>query len=116
MNRILVVDDDRPIVKMQKQMLNRLGYDVEVFYNAMDALEKLKDSSSNFQLVITDYRMPQMNGLELYGELRSFSDIPVILCTGLGEVTPDEPGSKLYYLEKPIEMAGLKSLVEKLLA
>jgi PAS domain S-box-containing protein len=81
--RILLVDDEAAIVKWCSQVLVRLGYRVAGFMNSMEALEKFKQDSNGFDLILTDLAMPQITGLELVKQIKKIrSDIPVILCTG----------------------------------
>jgi len=84
--KILLVDDEPKIVNWCSQVLIRLGYRVTGFMNGMDALEKFKQDSNGFDLILTDLAMPQMTGLELVKQIKEIrSDIPVILCTGFSD-------------------------------
>jgi CheY-like chemotaxis protein len=81
--RILLVDDELPIIKMQQQILKRLGYSVTTRTNSVEALEAFRSSPDQFDLVITDMAMPNMTGDTLTREVKSIRpDIPMILCTG----------------------------------
>ncbi|MGD8252312.1 MAG: response regulator [Desulfobacterales bacterium] len=83
---ILVVDDEEANLGMFKKMLNRLGYAVSVARSATEALSQIEKSAIGFDMVITDYAMPQMNGIELAETIkRNNSQIPVLLCTGVSE-------------------------------
>ncbi len=75
-NRILVVDDD-PLI--QKLIRGYIGHKIEVesFQSATDALQHLKEES--YSLVITDFRMPKLNGAEFIKKIREKYDIPVLL-------------------------------------
>ena len=84
--RILLVDDEPTIVKWCSQVLVRLGYRVAGFMNGMEALEKFKQDSNSFDLILTDLAMPQITGLELVKQIKEIrSDIPIILCTGFSD-------------------------------
>ncbi len=86
--RILFVDDQEPIVRMVKQTLERLGYQVVTRTSSLDALEAFRANSDKFDLVITDMTMPNMTGVELAPRLLEIRpDIPIILCTGFSEIT-----------------------------
>ncbi len=86
---ILLVDDEDLLVEMNKERLERLGYTAVGVTSWSDALELLSKTQNGFDLVITDYTMPRMTGLELAGELfRRRPDIPVIICSGLNEPIP----------------------------
>jgi PAS domain S-box-containing protein len=81
--RILFVDDEPSIVAMGKRMLEMLGYSVMSTTSSVEALNLFRDSSREFDLVITDLTMPKMTGEQLAAELtRIRQDIPVIICTG----------------------------------
>ena len=81
--RILLVDDEEPILHMEQMMLEKLGYKVTVRLSSLDALGAFKANPGNFDLVISDRGMPNMTGEQLAGELMSIRPgIPIILCTG----------------------------------
>ncbi|GFO63056.1 hybrid sensor histidine kinase/response regulator [Geomonas paludis] len=83
--RILFVDDEEDVVFAGKKMLERLGYQVVTGRDGMEALEIFRADPGAVDLVITDQTMPRMTGIELSRELAAVrSDLPVILCTGLG--------------------------------
>lgn len=101
---ILFVDDEEPIVKMSKMLLERMGYKVEAQTSSEDALKMFKESPERFNLVITDLAMPRMNGLVLSKELlRIRPDIPIIMCTGYGLSVTDTEARE----------AGIKAIVYK---
>ena len=78
--KILVVDDDRDIVKVVQINLEHAGYEVVTAYDGVEALEKVE--SDRPDMVITDDRMPRMDGFELVKKLQEddrFRDIPVIM-------------------------------------
>jgi PAS domain S-box-containing protein len=81
--RILLVDDEDPIVRMEKQMLERLGYNVTIRTSSIEALEAFRSAPDKFDLVITDMTMPNMTGVQLSQKLLEIRpDIPIIICTG----------------------------------
>lgn len=83
---ILLIDDERPIVDMQRQSLEKLGYKVIAKTSSIEALEVFRLQLNIFDMVITDMTMPKMMGDELIQEIRKLRpDIPVILCTGFSE-------------------------------
>lgn len=82
MNRVLIVDDDFLIRQLLSLILRSAGYSVLEAENGKDALDKL--SSHPVDAVITDLRMPQMDGIELTKAIRTnpaYEDIPVIMLT-----------------------------------
>lgn len=85
--RVLHVDDEPMICDVTRLCLERGGrFKVDVVHTAADALSQLKDAS--YSCIISDYEMPNMNGIELLKEIRSFDDdIPFILFSGRGRET-----------------------------
>jgi len=114
---ILIVDDDETQRIMLKKMLVREGYEVETAAGGRDALEKFKDISAD--VVVTDIKMPDMNGLELFHEINRINqDTSVILMTAYGSIESAvqvmAEGAS-YYLTKPIDPNHLKVLIKKAL-
>ncbi len=80
---VLFVDDEAPVVKMGRQMLQRLGYSVVASDSSVEALGLFKEQPDKFDVVITDMTMPNMTGDVLSREImRIKPDTPIILCTG----------------------------------
>lgn len=79
--RILLVDDNANGLAARKSVLEELGYRIVTCTSGADALEQF--DSSKFDLVVTDYKMPRMDGLELIGRLRKVTpDLPIVLVSG----------------------------------
>ena len=116
---ILLVDDEKQIVDVVRQMLERLGYQITVRTSSIEALEAFRASPAKFDLVITDLTMPNMTGDKLSGELMNIrSDIPVILCTGFSEKMSKERAEALGikdFLMKPVIINALAQTVRKIL-
>jgi CheY-like chemotaxis protein/anti-sigma regulatory factor (Ser/Thr protein kinase) len=117
---VLVVDDEKPIVDMLKEMLECLGYDVAERYGSYDALEAFRSRADSFDLVITDLTMPHMTGIDLAREiLKIRPDTPIILCTGFSAAV-DENWTKRVgikgFLMKPIDLRDLATTVNKILS
>ncbi|MBM9520610.1 PAS domain S-box protein [Desulforhopalus vacuolatus] len=88
---ILLVDDEEVIIKMEKRLLERLGYQVTSRTSSIDALEAFKAHPDTFDGVITDFAMPNMAGDKLAIELIKIRpDIPILLCTGFSENMSEE--------------------------
>ncbi len=117
--RLLVVDDEKPIAILEKQMLERLGYKVTVCLNSPDALKLYRKNPSSFDLVVTDMTMPNMTGKQLVEEIRTInSDIPIIICTGFSERINDEKSNTLGIagiLMKPIVKSEMAKTVRNVL-
>jgi len=85
MSKILLVEDDVSFCKMLENFLTRKDYSVETAFSAEEA--KIKIKNDNFDLIITDLRLPNYDGIELMSEFKSeFPQIPVILMTGYSDV------------------------------
>jgi CheY-like chemotaxis protein len=94
--RILFVDDKQSLVKMVRQILERLGYEVETKINPIEALELFRSGPDRFDLVITDMTMPQMTGQKLVKEILNIRpDMPIILCTGFSEKISEEKAGEV---------------------
>src|SRR5216683_3334576 len=79
--RILLVDDNVNGLAARKSVLEELGYRIVTCTSGADALEQF--GSHKFDLVVTDYKMPRMDGLELIGRLRKQApDLPIVLISG----------------------------------
>ncbi len=83
MYNILVVDDDREIVKAIEIYLKREGYNVEKAYDGIEAINKLKENE--IHLIILDIMMPNQDGLETLEKIRETKAIPVILLSAKSE-------------------------------
>lgn len=117
--RILLVEDEEQILRLEKQMLERLGYVVTAFTSGVDALNAVKADPTAFDLVITDMTMPKMTGERLNQELAMIRrDLPVILCTGFSENMSPEKAEAFGikgFLMKPVVKSELAETVRKVL-
>jgi len=77
--RILIVDDDAGTANLVRLYLERAGYAVDVSYNGLDAIEKAKKQIPD--LMVLDVMLPDLNGLEICRQIRSESDVPIIMLT-----------------------------------
>ncbi|MCX6558579.1 MAG: sigma-54 dependent transcriptional regulator [Candidatus Aminicenantes bacterium] len=112
---ILIVDDDRNLRKMLAFVLAKEGYQVEEAANGVDALKKLK--GRNFDLVISDIRMPDLNGIELLKKIKTHDpEIPVIMITAYATTNDAIEAMKLGaedYIMKPFSLEELKIIINK---
>ena len=117
--RILLVDDEEPIVRLEKHMLERLGYRITTCINSLEALAVFKANPDAYDLVVTDMTMPSLTGDLLAKELISMRpDIPVIICTGFSERIDKEKAAamgKSAFLMKPVVKSEMARMVRKLL-
>lgn len=116
---ILLVDDEAPIVRMEQQMLERLGYKVTPCTGSLEAIEAFKGDPGFYDLVITDMTMPHMPGDRLAEKLISIRpDIPVIICTGYSEKISEEKVKQIGirgFLLKPMVKSDLARMVRNVL-
>jgi len=102
--KVLLVDDEEAIIAMERQILERLGYEVFPCSGSMEALDTFRARPDQFDLVITDMAMPNLSGDKLAAELvRIRPDIPILLCTGFSETLTEDR----------IEALGIRGLVLK---
>ncbi len=116
---ILLVDDEKDIVQMEQQMLERLGYQVVSYTDSIEALEAFQASPDKFDMVITDMTMPKMSGDKLSVELMNIRpDIPVLICTGFSGTISEESAMDTGikgFLMKPIAYEELSQKIRELM-
>ena len=114
--RLLVVDDEAHQRDMLSGILARAGYSVRTAANGREALSLLREDS--FDLVLTDQKMPELDGLALLDDVRARSSVPVVLMTAFGSVSSAVSAMKrgaADYLTKPFERDELLLVLEKVL-
>ena len=114
--RILVVDDEKTLVKGMKFNLENEGYEVECAYDGAAALELAREG--RFDLLILDVMMPEMDGIEACMKIREFSNVPIIMLTAKSEDADKLMGFESGaddYLTKPFNILELKGGVRALL-
>ena len=114
--RILVVDDEKLIVKGIKFSLEQDGMEVTAAYDGEEALQHVKEG--NFDLVVLDVMLPKMDGLEVCQQVREFSQIPIIMVTAKGEDMDKIMGLEYGaddYITKPFNILELKARIKAIL-
>jgi CheY-like chemotaxis protein len=87
--RVMVVDDEEPLVELATRILGNLGYAPVGFTSSVAALAAFRADPERFDALITDERMPEMSGLALIREMRGTrSALPVVLMSGFLETMP----------------------------
>ena len=120
---ILLVDDEKDILDLFSEYLSSNGFNPISFQNPMEALNYYYQNQSNCSLVITDYKMPQMSGLELIKKIRE-KDIDYKIKTIVisAFIKDNLPYDKSYFLtvdkilEKPVYLDRLKKVVQELIS
>ncbi len=114
--KILVVDDERLLVKGIKFNLENEGYAVDAAYNGEDAVTMAR--LTPYDLIILDLMMPGKDGLQAAQEIRSFSTVPIIMLTARSERSDKLMGFESGaddYITKPFDVLELKARVRALL-
>jgi DNA-binding response OmpR family regulator len=114
--RILVVDDEKTLVKGIKFNLETEGYQGDVAYDGEEAVDLARNG--NFDLIILDVMMPKLDGLEACMRIREFSTVPVIMLTARSEDTDKIIGFEYGaddYVTKPFNIIELKARIRALL-
>ena len=118
--KILLVDDSMTTRTLEKNILTKAGYNVEIVENPLEALEKMKNTK--FDLIISDVEMPEMNGFEFLEKLKTdemYADIPVIMVSSL---ISDENkkrakilGAQKYIVKSEFEQDDFQETINKIL-
>jgi DNA-binding NtrC family response regulator len=111
--RLLIIDDEPPLLDLLGRYLGRKGYEVETCATPGDALAQFRADPERFALVITDLSMPEMNGEELIGRLRELRPhLPAIITSGY----PYQPqAAGIGFVQKPFLPQVLVEQIEKAL-
>jgi len=111
--RLLIIDDEPPLLDLLRRYLGRQGYEVETCPTPGDALAHFRADPERFSMVITDLSMPEMNGEELIGKLRELRPhLPAIITSGY----PYQPqATGVGFLQKPFLPQALVEQIEKAL-
>jgi two-component system chemotaxis response regulator CheY len=120
--KILVIDDASTMRKIQKNILNQLGYDdVVEAENGEDAIHQMKAHDFAFDLILCDWNMPKMNGIEFVRKIKSVENlkkIPIVMVTTEAErekvIEAVQAGAKGYVV-KPFTPDTLKAKINELL-
>lgn len=115
--RVLLVEDDQMLQEVLQETLTGFGCSVMCSDNGYEAIKVLKKDS--FDVIISDIKMPKMDGLSLLETLKSIGvDTPVVMMTGYSEFKDDqiEHAGGVVLLEKPFSRDKLKELFDQYLA
>jgi two-component system, cell cycle response regulator CpdR len=119
MARILLVDDEEPVRGFLKRGLEMDGHEVATAIDGADGLDRLAEKSGAFDLLITDIRMPIMDGIALaLAAKRDFPDLTILLMTGFADQRERAKGLQAIVtdvLTKPFSLADLRSTVTRVL-
>jgi len=120
---ILLVDDEKDILELFTEYLSSNGFNIISFQNPLDALEYFYKNPNNCSLIITDYKMPQMTGLDLIHKIRKQdTDCKIRTIVISAFIKDNLPYDKSYIktvdkiLEKPVYLDRLKKTVQELIS
>jgi len=116
---ILVVDDEEPIRKVVKKMLEQAGYSVQTAINGREAVDLFRNHSDEIDCVLLDLTMPLLNGRETLAEFRQVrEDVHVILSSGYNEqeaIKNFDEKAHLNFIQKPYNAADLLTKLKQVL-
>ena len=117
--RILLVDDDISVLKIETRILSGLGYQVTARGGSREALETFASAPDRFDLIITDMTMPDMTGMDLVGNILKLSPgMKSILCTGYSDTKTVEEIRQMginAILTKPVTLASFARTVRRVM-
>ena len=116
MSKLLLIDDDEKLAQPLQAYFSRYDLELENEIKPLEAIERLK--REDFDFVVLDVMLPQIDGFETCRRIRQFSDIPIIMLTARGEVMDRVVGLELGaddYLPKPFEPRELVARIQNIL-
>ncbi len=114
--RVLVVDDEKLIVKGIRFSLEQDGMEVECAYDGEEALEIAK--SQKFDIILLDVMLPGLSGFEVCQQIREFSDVPIVMLTAKGEDMDKILGLEYGaddYITKPFNILEVKARIKAIM-
>jgi len=114
--KVLVVDDEKLIVKGIRFSLEQDGMEVDCAYDGEEALECIQNKE--YDIVLLDLMLPKMNGLEVCQQVREFSDVPIIMLTAKGEDMDKILGLEYGaddYITKPFNILEVKARIKAIM-
>ncbi len=117
--RLLVVDDEEPVLEVLRRILGDLGYEVFATLSSNGALQRFLEDPQTVDLLLTDMTMPGMNGADLVTRVRAVRpDLPVIICSGFSELMNEQIVASLgkaEYIMKPVVREQVAGALRRLL-
>ena len=114
--RVLVVDDEKLIVKGIRFSLEQDGMEVDCAYDGEEALEKIKNGS--YDIILLDVMLPKLNGFEVCQQVREFSSVPIVMLTAKGEDMDKILGLEYGaddYITKPFNILEVKARIKAII-
>lgn len=114
--KVLVVDDEKLIVKGIRFSLEQDGMEVDCAYDGEEAVEKVREN--HYDIILLDLMLPKMDGMEVCQQVREFSSVPIIMLTAKGEdmdkILGLESGAD-DYITKPFNILEVKARVKAIM-
>ena len=114
--KVLVVDDEKLIVKGIRFSLEQEGMEVDCAYDGEEAVEKAKEKK--YDIILLDLMLPKMDGLEVCQQIREFSNVPIIMLTAKGEDMDKILGLEYGaddYITKPFNILEVKARIKAIM-
>ncbi len=114
--KVLVVDDEKLIVKGIRFSLEQDGMEVDCAYDGEEALEYA--TNNNYDIILLDIMLPKMNGFEVCQQIREFSDVPIIMLTAKGDDMDKILGLEYGaddYMTKPFNILEVKARIKAII-
>ena len=114
--KVLVVDDEKLIVKGIKFSLEQDSMDVDTAYDGEEALQKVRENK--YDIILLDIMLPKLNGFEVCEKIREFSAVPIIMLTAKGEDEDKISGLEYGaddYITKPFNIKEVKARIKVIL-
>ena len=114
--RVLVVDDEKLIVKGIRFSLEQEGMEVDSAYDGEEALQKARDHK--YDIILLDLMLPNMDGLEVCQQIRGFSNVPIVMLTAKGEDMDKILGLEYGaddYITKPFNILEVKARIKAIM-
>lgn len=114
--RVLVVDDEKLIVKGIRFSLEQDGMEVECAYDGEEALEKARNTE--YDIILLDIMLPKLNGFEVCQQIRDFSNVPIVMLTAKGDDMDKILGLEYGaddYITKPFNILEVKARIKTIM-
>lgn len=114
--KVLVVDDEKSIVKGLRYSLEQDGMEVDCAYDGEEALDKVKEIE--YDLILLDIMLPKLTGLEVCQQIREFSSVPIVMLTAKGEDMDKIMGLEYGaddYITKPFNVLEVKARIKAIM-
>jgi two-component system catabolic regulation response regulator CreB/two-component system response regulator ChvI len=121
--KVLIVDDEPDVNLSLKMTLEENGFKIDSFTDPLSALENFKEGAAGvYDLLILDIKMPEMNGFELYRQIKKTDDKVKVCFLTAGEMDYEQFGKELFpaldkncYIQKPIENKTLIKRINRIM-